>query len=226
MHQDSIKVTGKVKLLLSDEFGNIKLQHEQKNLVVTSGKMLLASRLFSDYRTQINLTAIAGNGTVASATYATQPTIPFLVGQEFQIEENDQGVNGTYVVKTATTTGITFDCPVIASATSDVGHIKSLGNGTVTKMKIGSSDVATNLTQIDLGSPINSGQPLSSIQQYFVEGDASLIYKAEFPPNGSVTVKEAGLFTEEGKMLSRAVFPAISKASTDTLSIFWTITIS
>lgn len=43
--QDSIKMTGQLRLVLTDENGNIKQDQEVKNLVVTVGKAFIASRM-------------------------------------------------------------------------------------------------------------------------------------------------------------------------------------
>ena len=45
MFNDAIKMTGTLKLVLTDENGNIKQEEEVKNLVVTVGKNFIASRM-------------------------------------------------------------------------------------------------------------------------------------------------------------------------------------
>lgn len=45
MINDIIKVTGDLEVLLHDQHGNLKTRREVKNLVVTTGKILIASRL-------------------------------------------------------------------------------------------------------------------------------------------------------------------------------------
>ena len=45
MFNDAIKMTGNLKLVLTDEHGNIKQEEEVKNLVVTVGKNFIASRM-------------------------------------------------------------------------------------------------------------------------------------------------------------------------------------
>ena len=45
MFNDAIKMTGNLKLVLTDENGNIKQEEEVKNLVVTVGKNFIASRM-------------------------------------------------------------------------------------------------------------------------------------------------------------------------------------
>ncbi len=45
MLQDTIKMTGDLKIVLTDENGQIKHEQEVKNLVVTVGKNFIASRI-------------------------------------------------------------------------------------------------------------------------------------------------------------------------------------
>jgi len=45
MFNDAIKMTGNLKLVLTDEHGNIKQEEEVKNLVVTVGKNFIASSM-------------------------------------------------------------------------------------------------------------------------------------------------------------------------------------
>lgn len=45
MFQDTIKITGDLTITLTDQQGNVKDRRDVKNLVVTAGKILIASRL-------------------------------------------------------------------------------------------------------------------------------------------------------------------------------------
>ena len=45
MFNDAIKMTGNLKLVLTDEHGNVKQEEEVKNLVVTVGKNFIASSM-------------------------------------------------------------------------------------------------------------------------------------------------------------------------------------
>ena len=76
MLNDKIKVTGKLNIIVFDTNGNIKTQRGHKNLVVTSGKNWIASRLKdSGQPTEMNYIAL-GTGTgaanVANTTLATE----------------------------------------------------------------------------------------------------------------------------------------------------------
>jgi len=69
MFNDAIKMTGNLKLVLTDEHGNIKQEEEVENLVVTVGKNFIASSMA---KTTTNSPAAmthmeVGTGTTAAA---------------------------------------------------------------------------------------------------------------------------------------------------------------
>ena len=66
MFNDAIKMTGNLKLILTDENGNIKQEEEVKNLVVTAGKGFIASRMKDATATAMSHMEV-GTGTTAAA---------------------------------------------------------------------------------------------------------------------------------------------------------------
>ena len=66
MLQDSIKMTGNLKLVLTGPDGQVKQEEEIKNLVVTVGKNFIASRMKDATATAMSHMAI-GTGTTAAA---------------------------------------------------------------------------------------------------------------------------------------------------------------
>jgi hypothetical protein len=69
MFQDSIKMTGDLKIVLKDENGQIKHEQEVKNLVVTVGKNFIASSMAkTTTNSPAAMTHMAiGSGTTAAA---------------------------------------------------------------------------------------------------------------------------------------------------------------
>ena len=45
MKKEKINATGELKIVLRDKDGNVKMEKTEKNLVVTSGKAFIASRM-------------------------------------------------------------------------------------------------------------------------------------------------------------------------------------
>lgn len=66
MLHDTIKMMGDLKIVLTDENGQIKHEQEIKNLVVTTGKNFIASRMKDATATAMSHMAI-GTGTTAAA---------------------------------------------------------------------------------------------------------------------------------------------------------------
>lgn len=66
MINDSIKMTGNLKIVLTDAQGNVKHEEELKNLVVTTGKAFIASRMKDATATAMTHMAV-GSGTTAAA---------------------------------------------------------------------------------------------------------------------------------------------------------------
>jgi hypothetical protein len=66
MLHDTIKMTGDLKIVLTDENGQIKHEQEVKNLVVTVGKNFIASRMKDTTDTAMTHMAV-GSGTTAAA---------------------------------------------------------------------------------------------------------------------------------------------------------------
>jgi len=70
MINDKIKPVGTLTVILKDEFGNIKYQKEMKNMIVLTGKNLIALRLASDTNTAPNVIAVGTGTTPAADTQA------------------------------------------------------------------------------------------------------------------------------------------------------------
>ena len=66
MFNDAIKMTGNLKLVLTDENGNIKQEEEVKNLVVTVGKGFIASRMKDATATAMTHMEVGTSSTAAA----------------------------------------------------------------------------------------------------------------------------------------------------------------
>ena len=231
--QETFKVTGDVVLRRYDENGVLNLERKHKNLVVTAGKQLIASRLAADTRPAIATTFVSGSGTTATVTYAAQPSAPYEVGSYIEITDViPTEFNGTHRVKTVSTTQVTFDSS-FAGTMSTAGYIKSLFNGTVKTMRIGASNTVANLSDTSLISDI-AGVSIFSSKVDVSNENASVTYIALFPDGTGTTggstgiagITEAAMVNENNKMLCRTVFPLVTKAEGESLEIFWTVTIN
>jgi hypothetical protein len=146
--QENLKPTGLVKIVQTNAAGETVKEFEVPNLVVTTGKNYIASKIVATTNTPVSMTHMAiGTGIIS---------------------------------------------PLAADST--------LGTegGRVT---LSASNVSTN----------------------------TITYTATFPAGtGTGAVTEAGIFNaaSSGSMLCRTTFPAVNKASGDTIAITWVVTVS
>ncbi len=148
MIADDLKLNGRLTVNLVAEDGSIKETQEIPNLVVTTGKAYVASRMAGTSASVMSHMAIGTSSTAAAVANTT-----------------------------------------LASE--------------VARVAISSTNVASN----------------------------DIVYSATFPastPSSAAAVVEAAIFnaSSSGTMLCRTVFSVINKASTDSISIQWTITAS
>jgi hypothetical protein len=227
--QDTFKVRGDLIIRKYDENMNIIGEYPHKNLVVLTGRELIASRLFSDTRPGFVVTDAIGNGLEVTYTFAVQPVVPFQEGQQITISGIiPTGYNGTFRVKSATTSTVTVNNAETGLFTTS-GVINPLLNGIITTMKIGEGNIAANVNDTSLYIERGSTSLFSS-QLDFTEG-AAVVYIAFFGPgNGTssagAALSEAGLFNDSGRMMCRTVFSPLTKSSLESLEIFWKVTIA
>lgn len=74
MLHDTIKMTGDLKIVLTDENGQIKHEQEIKNLVVTTGKNFIASRMKDTTKGAMSHMAIGSGSTAANVADTTLGT--------------------------------------------------------------------------------------------------------------------------------------------------------
>lgn len=67
MLQENLKVTGKVTVRIFDPQGNLKEEQEFNNLVVTTGKNFIASRMVGTAEAVMSHMALGSGGTAAAA---------------------------------------------------------------------------------------------------------------------------------------------------------------
>jgi hypothetical protein len=228
---DSFKVVGKLKIKKYDAEGSLVGEWDHKNLVVTAGKQLIASRLYSDYTPAITVTSASGNGTSAILTFATQNDVPYEVGSYITVVGmTPSAYNVTSARVTAcTTTSVTYSSTASGSMTS-AGTISSRNNGTITQMAIGQGSIAPNNSDISLYNQ-KAIVNLYSKQLSLADGDSSVIYVGQFPAgvgtsDSGSAIQEAALFSSNNIMLCRTLFSPITKNSGESLEIYWTVTIA
>lgn len=115
---------------------------------------------------------------------------------------------------------------VVATGLAFIASRMASGSATLmSHMAVGSSSVAVAANQTDLVSILGVREQLDSSTSLL----NAATYKATFEAGeGTGVITEAGIFNSStgGDMLCRTVFSAITKDSTDTIEITWTITLN
>lgn len=120
MFTDEITVTGKLNVILVDQMGIVKEEHDFDNLVVTAGKGYIASRMKDATATAMSHMAI-GTGTTAAAASQTA----------LVTEANRQALTSTSVSGAAVTYSATFGAGNGTGAVTEAGLFNASSGGTL-----------------------------------------------------------------------------------------------
>ena len=148
MLQDTFKITGNVLLRRYDENGILNLEREHKNLVVTAGKELIASRLYSDTTKAITITNVSPFkvlATTAAAAGSGSGTACTISGTVLTVAGT---VTGSFAVgMTLSGTGVTAGTVITSQITGTAGlagtYNISINNGTLGSRTISGSGIVT-----------------------------------------------------------------------------------
>ena len=103
-------------------------------------------------------------------------------------------------------------------------RMKDTTKNAMSHMAVGSNSVSPGASNTTLGAELNR-QALTSTTVV----DNTVTYVATFGPGeGTGSVVEAGIFNAAsgGDMLCRTIFGAINKASEDSMTVTWVVTVS
>ena len=109
-----------------------------------------------------------------------------------------------------------------------ISRMKGTSKAVMSHMALGSGTTAAAASQTDLVSVLGSRETLTS-STISGTNDEKLVYLATFDAGDATgAVSEAGIFngSSGADMLCRTVFSVVNKASDDTLSVTWTITLA
>ena len=237
MLNDNIKLTGHVSIKKYNEKGELVQTKEIPNLVVNAGKAFIASRIISN--TDYPVMNYMGVGVDASTATVLQTA---LVVEVARVEVNSSTASGANVTFTgifpagtpSSSVNLTecaiYNTPASAVLTFDGDnnltsstHVLTLNNhGYTTGQKV---------TYVDGG-----GTTINGLQDggtyYVIVIDTNDIYLAD-----TLAHANAGVFLPitdgsganhkliVGDMLARTTFPVITKATSETIAITWTITV-
>jgi hypothetical protein len=121
--QENIKATGKLTIVLRDENGNIKEEHNHENLVVTTGLQHIASRMAGTAQGVMSHMEVGTDNTAASAAQTA------LLGGG--LTDGRQSLD-SYIASGATVTAIaTFEPGEGTGALTEAGIFNDSSSGTM-----------------------------------------------------------------------------------------------
>lgn len=120
MLQDSIKVTGNLKVVLTGPDGQVKDEQEFKNLVVTTGKNFIASRMKDTTDTAMSHMAI-GSGTTSAVVGDTA----------LETELGRVSLTSTTVTSNSVAYVATFPAGTGTGAVTEAGILNASSSGTL-----------------------------------------------------------------------------------------------
>ena len=120
MIQDQIKVTGELKITVTNDEGNVKKEVIVPNIVVTDGKEYIASRMKDASATAMSHMAIGTGSTAAAAGDAALGT-----------EAGRVALTSTTVTSNAVAYVATFPAGTGTGAVTEAGILNASSNGTL-----------------------------------------------------------------------------------------------
>jgi hypothetical protein len=118
---EDLKVTGELKIVVTDEDGNVKQEHTVPNLVVTAGRNFIASRMVGTTQGIMSHMAV-GSGTTAPAL--SQTTLVTQLGSRNTLSTSS--VSGNVVTYAAT-----FGAGQGTGAVTEAGVFNAATGGTM-----------------------------------------------------------------------------------------------
>jgi len=234
MLQSSIKLTGKLVIKKFDETNKLVYETEVKNLIVTSGKQFIASRIVESTASVMGYMAIGDDASTASTTQTA------LVNELARVAVDSataSGVNSTFVATfpAGTGTGSIVEASISNSPATSVisfdgdNDVDDAGD-TITYVAHGfvTGDL---VTYTDGGNTSITGLTDGS-QYYIIKNTNDVVKLATSAANASggtainiTGTSGAGHKLTKGTMLCRTTFPVITKSSSETVAISWVITV-
>ena len=234
MLQSSVKLTGKLVIQKFDDSNKLVYETEVKNLVVTSGKQFIASRIVESSATVMGFMAIGDDASVASTIQTS------LVNELARVAVDSKtasGVNATFVATfpAGTGTGSIVEAAITNTAASSVISFDgdtAVDNGGDTITYVAHGFVTGDLVTYTDGGNTAITNLTDGAQYYIIKVSNDVVKLATSSANASAGTainitgtSGAGHKLSKGTMLCRTTFPVIAKSSSETLAISWVITV-
>jgi hypothetical protein len=234
MLHSSVKLTGKLVIQKFDDSNKLVYETEVKNLVVTSGKQFIASRIVESSADVMGFMAI---GDDASSAATTQTTLVNELARVAVDSKTASGVNSTFVATFPAGTGTGNIVEASITNTSGASVISFDGDTDVddggdTITYVAHGFVTGNLVTYTDGGNTAITNLTDGAQYYIIKVSNDVVKLASSSANASAGTainitgtSGAGHKLSKGTMLCRTTFPVIAKSSSETLAISWVITV-
>jgi hypothetical protein len=234
MLHSSVKLTGKLVIKKFDDSNKLVYETEVKNLVVTSGKQFIASRIVESSANVMGFMAI---GDDASSASTVQTTLVNELARVAVDSKTASGVNSTFVATFPAGTGTGNIVEASITNTSGASVISFDGDTAVDDAGDTITYVAHGFVTGDLVTYTDGGNTAitnltDGAQYYIIKSTNDVVKLASSSANASAGTainitgtSGAGHKLSKGTMLCRTTFPVIAKSSSETLAISWVITV-
>lgn len=234
MLQSSVKLTGKLVIKKFDAAQNLVYETEVKNLVVTSGKQFIASRIVSNTTAVMEYMAI---GDDASSASASQTTLVNELARVVVDSATASGVNATFVATfpAGSGTGNIVEASISNAPASSVISFdgdNDVDDGSDTITYVGHGFATGDLVTYTDGGNTSITNLTDGAQYYVIEVTDDALKLAASAANATAGTainitgtSGAGHKLTKGTMLCRTTFPVITKSSSETVAISWVITV-
>lgn len=236
MLKDSIKLTGRLSIKKYDKEGKVNYEKEVPNLVVTSGKEFIASRIISD--SDFSAMSFMGVGDDTSTAGVAQTALQNELARVTVSSATASGVNVTFnaTFPAGTATGALVEAGVFNESSSAVRTFDgdlNVDNASHQIINLTSHGFVTGdkVTYNDGGNTA-VGELIDGGTYYVIRIDNDTIELAASESDALAGTKiditdgtGSGHKLTSGTMLCRTTFPVINKSSTETVAISWVITV-
>lgn len=236
MFKDSVKLTGRLLIQKFNENKDLVFSTEVPNLVVTSGKEFIASRIVAGTLDPMGYMAIGDDASVGALAQTT------LVNELARVTVTSATASGSNVTFTATFpagtgTGSIVEAGVFNQDDSsvivfDADNAVDAGSHQITSVAHGFT-TGDKVTYTDGGGTVVGGL-IDGGTYYIIRVDADTIKLATTyafavaPSPTAISITDGVGLNHKltyGTMLCRTTFPVITKSSSETIAISWVVSV-
>lgn len=236
MFKDSVKLTGRLLIQKFNGKNEKVFETEVPNLVVTSGKEFIASRIVGEDYDAMAYMAIGDDAAVGALSQTT------LINELARVAVTSATASGTNVTFTGTFPAGTGTGSIVEAAIFNKGSSSVLVFDGDTDVDDGSHQIAYTTHGLLTGDKITytdgGGTAITGLVDggtyYVIRVDANHIKLASSYANATAGSPVAIAITSGvganhkityGTMLCRTTFPVITKSGSETIAISWVVTV-